>query len=51
MAGAQERTLRRRVRSIQSTRKTTRAMELIASARIPRAQARIQAARPYAERL
>jgi F-type H+-transporting ATPase subunit gamma len=51
MAGAQERTLRRRVRSIQSTRKTTRAMELIASARIPRAQARILAARPYATRL
>jgi F-type H+-transporting ATPase subunit gamma len=51
VAGAQERTLRRRVRSIQSTRKTTRAMELIASSRIPRAQARIAAARPYTERL
>ena len=51
MAGAQERTLRRRIRSIQSTRKTTRAMELIASSRIPRAQARIAAARPYTQRL
>jgi F-type H+-transporting ATPase subunit gamma len=51
VAGAQERTLRRRIRSIQSTRKTTRAMELIASSRIPRAQARIAAARPYTQRL
>jgi F-type H+-transporting ATPase subunit gamma len=51
VAGAQERTLRRRIRSIQSTRKTTRAMELIASSRIPRAQARIAAARPYTDRL
>jgi F-type H+-transporting ATPase subunit gamma len=51
VAGAQERTLRRRVRSIQSTRKTTRAMELIASSRIPRAQARIAADRPYTEQL
>jgi F-type H+-transporting ATPase subunit gamma len=51
VAGAQERTLRRRIRSIQSTRKTTRAMELIASSRIPKAQARIAAARPYTDRL
>lgn len=51
MAGAQERVLRRRVRSIQATRKTTRAMELIAGSRIPKAQARIAAARPYAQRL
>lgn len=51
MAGSQERVLRRRIRSAQSIRKTTRAMELIASSRIPRAQARILAARPYAERL
>lgn len=51
MAGGQERILRRRIRSIQSTRKTTRAMELIASSRIARAQARINAARPYAQAL
>ncbi len=51
MAGAQERVLRRRIRSAQSIRKTTRAMELIASSRIPRAQGRISDARPYAERL
>ncbi|SRR5579875_111313 len=51
MAGGQERILRRRIRSIQSTRKTTRAMELIASSRIVRAQQRIAGARPYVERL
>ena len=49
MAGGQERTLRRRIRSVSSTRKTTRAMELIAGSRIVRAQARIVAARPYAK--
>jgi F-type H+-transporting ATPase subunit gamma len=47
VAGGQERTLRRRIRSIQSTRKTTRAMELIAGSRIVRAQQRIVGARPY----
>lgn len=51
MAGAQERALRRRIKSVQATRKTTRAMELIASSRIPRAQARIFATRPYTDRL
>ena len=34
MAGGQERALRRRIRSIQSTKKITRAMELIAASRI-----------------
>jgi F-type H+-transporting ATPase subunit gamma len=47
MAGGQERTLRRRIRSVQSTRKITKAMELIAASRIVRAQARIAANRPY----
>ncbi|MGH9102544.1 MAG: ATP synthase F1 subunit gamma [Acidimicrobiales bacterium] len=51
MAGGQERLLRRRIRSVNSTRKTTRAMELIAGSRIVRAQQRIVAARPYAESL
>ncbi|MGH9060569.1 MAG: F0F1 ATP synthase subunit gamma, partial [Acidimicrobiales bacterium] len=51
MAGGEERVLRRRIRSIQSTRKTTRAMELIAGSRIVRAQSRIVGARPYVERL
>ena len=49
MAGGQERILRRRIRSIQSTKKITRAMELIAASRIVRAQARVQAAVPYSE--
>src|SRR5262245_40866559 len=48
MAGGQERILRRRIRSIQATKKITRAMELIAASRIVKAQARVQAAVPYA---
>jgi F-type H+-transporting ATPase subunit gamma len=51
MAGGQERILRRRIRSIQSTRKITRAMELIAASRIVRAQEAIAAARPYVEKM
>ncbi|HEX5266234.1 MAG TPA: F0F1 ATP synthase subunit gamma [Acidimicrobiales bacterium] len=47
MAGGQERILRRRIRSVQSTKKITRAMELIAASRIVRAQQAIAAARPY----
>jgi F-type H+-transporting ATPase subunit gamma len=49
MAGGQERILRRRIRSVQSTQKITRAMELIAASRIVKAQARVQAAQPYAD--
>ncbi len=49
MAGGQERILRRRIRSVQSTRKITKAMELIAASRIVRAQNRIAANRPYRE--
>ena len=49
MAGGQERILRRRIRTVQSTKKITRAMELIAASRIVRAQARVQAAVPYSE--
>lgn len=48
MAG-QERILRRRIRSVQSTKKITRAMELIAGSRIVKAQARVAAAVPYAD--
>jgi F-type H+-transporting ATPase subunit gamma len=47
MAGGQERILRRRIRSVQSTRKITKAMELIAASRIVRAQGRIAANRPF----
>jgi F-type H+-transporting ATPase subunit gamma len=51
MAGGIERALRRRIRSIQSTKKITRAMELIAASRIVRAQNRVVASRPYIEQL
>src|SRR5438874_1363241 len=47
--GAKVREYRRRIRSVQSTKKITRAMELIAASRIVKAQQRIQQARPYAE--
>jgi F-type H+-transporting ATPase subunit gamma len=48
---AQIRVLRRRIRSTQSIKKITRAMELIATSRIMRARARVDAARPYAEQI
>ena len=47
MAGGQERVLRRRIKSIQSTKKITKAMELIAASQIVRAQGRIASAKPY----
>lgn len=47
MAGGQERVLRRRIKSVQATRKITKAMELIAASQISRAQNRIVANRPY----
>ena len=50
MAGAGElRQLRRRIRSVEATRKGTRAMELIAASRITRAREAVEAARPYAQ--
>jgi F-type H+-transporting ATPase subunit gamma len=51
MAGGQERVLRRRIRSVESTKKITRAMELIAASRIVRAQQAIAGARPYVDKL
>jgi F-type H+-transporting ATPase subunit gamma len=51
VAGGQERVLRRRIRSVQSTKKITKAMELIAASRIGKAQQRVLAARPYAEQI
>jgi F-type H+-transporting ATPase subunit gamma len=41
--------LKRRIKSISNTRKITRAMELVAAAKLRRAEARITALRPYAE--
>jgi F-type H+-transporting ATPase subunit gamma len=51
MAGGQERILRRRIRSVQSTKKITRAMELIAASRIAKAQQRVAAAVPYSDQI
>jgi len=51
MAGGQERVLRRRIKSVESTKKITRAMELIAASQIVRAQGRIAGSRPYVEGL
>ena len=51
MAGGKERVLRRRITSVQSTKKITRAMELIAATRVAKAQQRAAEARPYAEQI
>jgi F-type H+-transporting ATPase subunit gamma len=48
---AQLRLLRRRIRAVQSTKKITKAMELIATSRIAKAQARVEASRPYAREI
>jgi F-type H+-transporting ATPase subunit gamma len=48
---AQLRVVRRRIRSVQSTMKITRAMELISASRVARAQQRVQQARPYTEEI
>ncbi len=47
MATVQE--LKRRIQSVRNTRKITRAMELVAAAKLRRAELRIKALRPYAE--
>jgi F-type H+-transporting ATPase subunit gamma len=49
--GAELRVYRRRIRSVESTRKITKAMELIAASRIVKAQNRMNAAKPYAKEL
>ena len=49
--GAQLRVYRRRIKSVQSTKKITKAMELIAASRILKAQQRVNAARPYSEQI
>ncbi len=51
MAGGQERILKRRIKTVQATKKITRAMELIAASRIARAQERVRAAVPYSEQI
>src|SRR5438034_93910 len=49
--GARLRLLRRRIRGVQSTKKITSAMELIAASQIRRAQQRVEQARAYAEQI
>ncbi len=49
MAALQD--LKRRIRSVRNTRKITKAMELVAGARLRRAQSRIETMRPYADRM
>ncbi|HUK73724.1 MAG TPA: F0F1 ATP synthase subunit gamma [Streptosporangiaceae bacterium] len=49
--GAQLRAVRRRIRSIKSTAKITRAQEMIAASRILKAQQRVQEAGPYAREI
>jgi len=48
---AKPRELRRRIKSVQSTRKITKTMELVATSKLKRAQDRVVAARPYAAAL
>jgi F-type H+-transporting ATPase subunit gamma len=43
--------IKRRLRSVRNTRKITKAMELVAAAKLRRAETRIAALRPYAERM
>ena len=49
MASVQD--FKRRIRSVRNTRKITRALELVAGAKLRRAQLRIEAMRPYADRM
>ena len=51
MAGGTERILRGRIKSVQATKKITRAMELIAASRIVKAQQRVHAAVPYSDQI
>ncbi len=45
---ASQRDIKRRITSVQNTKKITKAMEMVAAARLRRAQQRIEATRPYA---
>ena len=51
MPGGKERELRRRISTVQSTKKITRAMELIAATRVVKAMQRADAARPYSRQI
>jgi F-type H+-transporting ATPase subunit gamma len=49
MAAGQVQALRRRIRTVKSTKKITKAQELVATSRIAKAQERVAASRPYSE--
>ena len=49
MAGSKE--IRNKIKSVQSTRKITKAMEMVAASKMKKAQDRMRAARPYVERV
>jgi len=49
MAGSKE--IRTKIKSVENTRKITRAMEMVAAAKMRRAQERMRAARPYADKI
>src|SRR4051795_11735804 len=49
MAGTKE--IRNKIKSVQSTRKITKAMEMVAASKMRKAQERMRAARPYAEKI
>jgi F-type H+-transporting ATPase subunit gamma len=51
MAGAGVKDLKRRIRSIKSTQQITKAMKMVAAAKLRRAQERAEASRPYTETL
>ncbi len=51
MASAELRDTRRRISSVEAIKKITRAMELIAASRIPKAQGRVKASKPYSAKL
>nr|BCX01030.1 MAG: ATP synthase gamma chain [Bacteroidota bacterium] len=51
MAGGNLRDIRRRIASVRSTQQITRAMKMVAAAKLRRAQERILATRPYAYRI
>jgi F-type H+-transporting ATPase subunit gamma len=45
------RDIRRRIRSVQGTQQITKAMEMVAAARLRKAQSRVEASRPYASKM
>jgi F-type H+-transporting ATPase subunit gamma len=49
MAGAKE--IRTKIKSVQNTQKITKAMEMVAASKMRRAQERMRASRPYAEKM